>query len=233
MPLTEEQFNITNFGYIIGTDSPIQSLRADIPYTMYQVPQELRLEAYGINSGVGLTNMVGFAVGATRYTINDLIDPIKLLTAFERAHKLLFALAIQSMLSQGKSESSTNPAAMRGTKNSVVVVRSLAIEAEAFLGLVIVLTVCLVIFNYRRHSELREDPASVGDLIKIFDTVNFSAIRGQKNARVKLRNGKLEIRPKPGQPCRSKTSLGRKAFVRDDGDASEDMTTLPSNLHNN
>jgi hypothetical protein len=92
VPLASEMFNVSNFEYIIGTGAMTNSQRSDISRTTSVIDQRPRLQKLGINSTI--TNMVGFAVGASRLELADYLDAETLGKSFEKAHKLLFALAV-------------------------------------------------------------------------------------------------------------------------------------------
>ena len=164
-PLTQDEFNITNFEYIMNTGSPLRSRRADVPGTTGVIDQTYRLQKMGINQNVVSTGMIGYAVGATQLQLPQYKDPRVLSSALEKAHKLLFALAVNSLLSPEGSIADPSPGMVHGTINSVTVNRILALSAEASLGFVIVLALALVCINRKRAINCRSDPASIGDIL--------------------------------------------------------------------
>jgi len=95
VPLASEMFNVSKFEYIIGTGAMTNSQRSDISRTTSVVDQRLRLQKLGINSTI--TDMVGFAVGASRLELADYLDAETLGKSFEKAQKLLFALAVRNL----------------------------------------------------------------------------------------------------------------------------------------
>jgi hypothetical protein len=165
--LPDNFFNITNFEYIIGTGiSPI-STRQDY--------QNIRvLEQYPQVSKYGLTwpvsNMVGFAVAAnaaSNNTIEDLLDPLILQAAFEKAHKLLFSTAIRT-LTQPSTSNETWEGLLNDQPAAILFVREFSIAVEASLAFIALLTCALWYFTYHRPSRLTSDPAtSIADVMSL------------------------------------------------------------------
>ncbi len=165
VPLASEMFNVSKFEYIIGTGAMTNPQRSDISRTTSVVDQRLRLQKLGINSTI--TDMVGFAVGASRLELADYLDAETLGKSFEKAHKLLFALAVRNLFTTDARIAGPRLGIVRGSTNAVVVIRDLAIIVEALLGLITVFALALMADSRIRRSQLRKDPASVTDLVDI------------------------------------------------------------------
>lgn len=163
VPLASEMFNVSNFEYLIGTGAMTNSQRSDISRTTSIIDQRPRLRKLGINSTI--TNMVGFAVGASRLELADYLDAETLGKSFEKAHKLLFALAVRNLFTADVRIAGPRPGIVQGSTNAVVVIRVLAITVEALLGLITVFAVALMAISWTRRSQLGNDPASVTDLV--------------------------------------------------------------------
>lgn len=164
LPLTEEVFNISNFEYIIGTGALPVSPRADIAQTAI-LEQWPRINYMRL--GWPITNMVGFAIGTNKLPSANYMDADILASSFESAHKILFALAFNSLLTANVSNSDRRTGVVKGTMEAVVIVRTLAILVEAFLGLVAALAVALLYFSWLRRSQLWYDPASIQQTMSV------------------------------------------------------------------
>jgi hypothetical protein len=165
--LPDNFFNITNFEYIIGTGiSPI-SIRQDYQNTRV-LEQYPRISQYGLTWPV--SNMVGFAVAAnaaSNNTVEDLLNPLVLQAAFEKAHQLLFSTAI-STLTQLSTSNETWEGLLTDQPAAIVFVRGFSIVVEASLALVALLTCALWYFSYCRPSRLLSDPAaSISDVMSL------------------------------------------------------------------
>lgn len=119
----------------------------------------------GIGAAANPTNMVGFAVGATKLELSQYLDANVLASSFEKAHKLLFALAINSLFSVKASVPDIRPGIIQGTTNTVIVVRTLALVLESVLAAVTLLTLALLYVSWTRPSQICQDPASLDDII--------------------------------------------------------------------
>lgn len=160
-PLADSMFNVSNLEYILGTDAVSKSGRADISDTTIAVDQKSRLRDIGITGNGTDGNMVGFALGTTGLDPNMYLDSKTLASVFEKAHQLLFALAIGTLFSANSSNPNPRPAIVQSPTNAVTVVRVLAILVECFLGLVGVFTLALCCTSWIRPSQLGRDPDSL------------------------------------------------------------------------
>ncbi|KAL9031799.1 MAG: hypothetical protein Q9180_006775, partial [Flavoplaca navasiana] len=161
--LKDSQFNRTAFEYGIGTGTQAVSQRADISETDNLIDQEAVLARIGL--GGTITNMVGFALGLSSLDLNNFTDPVILANAFENAHKLLHALAIQQLMRPTTGDVEHQTATSSGTTNAVIVVRPLAIVVEILLGMVVLLVLALTVHSSKRMSQMNGDPASLTDVV--------------------------------------------------------------------
>ncbi|KAL8919549.1 MAG: hypothetical protein Q9208_006741 [Pyrenodesmia sp. 3 TL-2023] len=168
IPLTDSEFNRTAFEYDIGTSAQPVSQRADISETTSVINQRANLAELGFNDTV--TNMIGFALGLTRLDLAEYANSQSLASSFEKAHRLVHALAINQLMTDTIRPGDARVGTTRGKMNAIAVVRSLAIALEAVLGFVAFLTVGLMVRSHTRPSQLLSDPASLTDLVKILPT---------------------------------------------------------------
>ena len=198
--LTDSQFNRTAFEYAIGTGTQAVSQRADISETVNLIDQEAVLARIGL--GGTITNMVGFALGLSSLDLNNFTDPVILANAFENAHKLLHALAIQQLMRPTIGEIEHQTATSSGSTNAVIVVRPLAIVVEILLGIVVLLVLALTVHSSKRMSQMNGDPASLTDVVAMLSIegghrgANFIAEARhseQSTVRHRLVGGKFSI----------------------------------------
>ena len=165
VPLTHDVFNVSNYEYVIGTGAgaTTSSRRSDISHTLSVIDQVPRLQRMGLSASV--TNMVGFAIGGSRLDLPQYLDAGKLTESFEKAHKLLFALAVKDFFSPATRIADPRPGVVQGDTNAVVVFQILAVVTESLLGLITVFAVALMLNTWNRRSQLRKDPASLTDIV--------------------------------------------------------------------
>ena len=187
-----DNLNITNFEYVISTGSPVVYPRADLLDTLGILDMELRMQKMGISPTAGFTNLIGYALGATQYPANRYMDADVLSSALEKAHKILFALAIRSLLSSTNG-SATNPrhGLVQGNIDGITINRALALATEGFLGLVVLLTLGLMFSNWKRSIRLVSDPSSMGDILATLGAAELTLRLVNRRERVKLYQGKL------------------------------------------
>lgn len=133
-----------------------------------------RLRTLNINLQGSFT--AGFAVGATRLSAEAYMEREILIFSLEKAHKLLFALAINGILTTARNESA--PTKLTATV-SISVVRPLAIVIEGLLGCAVVGVLSLMFISARRPSCLTKDPASLTDMAAMLEsaTDNFQRLK--------------------------------------------------------
>lgn len=197
--LSSNLFNASNFELVVVTGAQMKSRRADIPDSEVVTDQRARLFQLGIPVGAASSNMVGFAVGATRHKLSDYTDTDVLAASFEAAHKLLFALAMNSLFSASTTSSDPRKAIVSCSISAIVVVRTLSLIVEGVLGLITVLTFALFYFCWSRPSQLHQDPASLNDLMSMVDpklpasTVQKIDLKAEGSCVAKLVQGKIQL----------------------------------------
>ncbi|RDW62552.1 hypothetical protein BP5796_10854 [Coleophoma crateriformis] len=163
LPMSSSLFNTSNFEYIIGTGVPSTDDRSNYPDTsiLEQYPR-----VQDLNVAWPFSQMSGFALALNPMTTDDLASPVVLQSAFERAHKLLFATAFSTLVTSANSDSAgSRPGIRRGQSGSILLVRPIAIVVECAFGLIAILTICLGYVSYCRLSQLASDPASLADIM--------------------------------------------------------------------
>ncbi|KAL8814238.1 MAG: hypothetical protein Q9223_006524 [Gallowayella weberi] len=163
LPLMDSLFNRTAFEYIIGTGAQAVSQRADISETTNIIDQKSNLARLGLHDGV--TNMVGFALGLGSPDLTGYTDPGILAASFEKAHKLLHALAMRQLMTSNVINVDSRHGTVSGKVNAILVVRPFAIVVETLLGIVVIFILALMLYSGTRISQLHKDPASLTDLI--------------------------------------------------------------------
>ena len=121
----------------------------------------------------------GFAVGATRLSAEAYMEREILIFSLEKAHKLLFALAINGILTTARNESAPTKLTATVSVYAISVVRPLAIVIEGLLGCAVVGVLSLMFISARRPSCLTKDPASLTDMAAMLEsaTDNFQRLK--------------------------------------------------------
>jgi hypothetical protein len=163
--LTESEFNSTAFEYLMGTGVPPEQIRRD--YARDKI-----IEQYAAMSDRGLswpiTNMVGFALGGTNYSLVDLQNATALQEVFAAAHKTIFSAGITAMLDPAGASRTTKSAIIQYTLYGVVVSRPIALAVEILLGVIAVLVSIILLLSTRAYSSLSKDPGTIGRNLAIF-----------------------------------------------------------------
>ena len=169
MELPAEDFNITQFEYLIANGvSPTfnASARQDIIDATI-LDQDSRLLNMSLSSpGHVLDSMVGFAVGTTQFEPEEYLRPQVLAAAFQSAHQLLFATAVQAVVDIPTGQS-PSVGTLVSTTQAAVIEPIFAWLALLFLGLIAVSTFCLIHVTRSRPSKLTQDPDSLAEIMKL------------------------------------------------------------------
>ena len=207
--LSNTTFDISTFESIVVSRSPNQNgldqsntnqLKGDINETTQEI-DTTQLEIRGITDV--FDNIIVFAVGSSQLATDSYLNASVLATSLDRAYSLLFALALNSVLSTSTSTSSSTPDAVEGTisgdTNAIAVVRTLAIALEACLGLAALSTSLLLLICWSRRIELRKDPASLSNVLDIIHNdpkiPTMVGTLGQKKygSSLTLKGGRLRV----------------------------------------
>ena len=198
LTLKSEDFNASAFEYILGAGIGAAPARADIPQTS-MIDVWPRLENMSLSWPT--TNMLSFAIGTTHLQPSDYLNHSALATSFEQAHKLLFALAIRSLMTNTTPSTNRDLATFARDEQVVLMPKSLSIVVEASLAVATIFALGLYCFVRARPNQLLEDPASLSDFLKILSTSEIGADKKSKcqlspafGQRIMIVKGKL-VRP--------------------------------------
>lgn len=173
IPLLEQDFNITQFEYLVanGIDSNPSSPSPRQEITeVNNIHQDSRLQNMSLT--VPTANMVGFAVGSTHLPPEAYMDPSTLHMAFQRAHRLLFSVAIQAVLNPVHANA-TVTGYVQSTLLIVSLVPVFVYLSEALLILVALLTCYLLYVTFGRRSALFQDPDSLAQIMCLSSDVDL------------------------------------------------------------
>ena len=171
-----EQFNSTNFEYILSSGmSPIsgeeditQNFGLDLQYRV----RNDRLESQ-------FTQMVAFALGTTDSTVDQFKDPSIMHQAFEAAHKIIFALAVNQLMYPIPTNSSDSSGIVQSEVQAIVMVRAFALIVEVLLAIVGLSTLSLYLYSFRRAINLKFDPATIADTMALRSSLGSALERFQ------------------------------------------------------
>lgn len=186
--LSEDLFNVTQFEYTLGVGVAHEAYSnaylqkdpggfTDVSNTgvVHQNTQLRELEIV-----VPANNMIGYAVGLSDRKVEKLTDPIELQRAFERAHQLLFALAVHDLMPSGGVSSSVTGVIISNLQ-AVHLVPVFAILTQALLFVILLFTCYLLWSSPRRKNCLSTDPNSLAEIISMTDDPKIQEILSQSD----------------------------------------------------
>lgn len=162
--LTADEFNSTAFEYLLHHNEHPDFRKANSFIMSVTRGQQLRETEEILHSRVAL--MPGFATALHDLELDQYVSEEDLKTAFEKAHKFFFSMAV------GQIHSGENaPSAALGTASferyGVYVSRKFAILVECLLVFLALLVVVLAYLCHRSQSKLLSDPGSIDALLRI------------------------------------------------------------------
>ena len=175
VPLTENTFNITQFEYILGNGVlpglfNTANLQLDSQHRLdVSAGTELNQDSQLRNMSLYLPtdNMVGFAIGSTNLEPAQYLEPKALEKAFSDAHQLLFALSIPSLIDRTVNATTLTTAREDYERYAVVLVEPITLTLQAFLTVIVVITIYLVCASRKRSSVLKSDPNSFAQIMSL------------------------------------------------------------------
>ncbi|KAK2763095.1 hypothetical protein FQN54_009729 [Arachnomyces sp. PD_36] len=207
--LTSDDFMMRRFHYILGTGVPPQMYldatpQADAPKNRdiadsTVLYQNSRLE----NASIGLptTNMVGFAIGSSKLSPEQYMNASVLGSSYQAAHKLLFSLAAHDVMTPPEE----NPIPVTGeeeyTVQAVTLVQTFTFLVQGFLFSIIILTLLLLYFSWKRPIALRSDPGSMSEVMSLSTATNMLDVfkpfdsLGDRELTEKLEGTKFKLLP--------------------------------------
>lgn len=175
--LSDQSFNHTHFEFLLNVGAresqtmTIDDLGQDARIDRFELPDELSLD---LSPRLGnwsltlpVTNMVAFAVGASRLLPEDYLKADNLALAFQAAHRLAFALAMNSIMVPNNSTTNIISGRRSSQMDAVFLTTTFTIIVQAALLTVLVLTVYLLIVCHRRHSRLDTNPSSITAIMSL------------------------------------------------------------------
>ena len=174
--LSYADFNATSFQSIIWTGRLEGSMwrmiisNGDVIDFENQLDMSWRLST--LNIKLQGSFMAGFAAGFTRLSAEAYLERENLISSLEKAHRLLFALAMNGILTTVRNATAPAAITVTGSSYAISVVRPLAIVLEALLGWAVVSVLSLLFISARRSSCLTKDPASLTDVASMLESAN-------------------------------------------------------------
>lgn len=165
--LTEKEFNSTSFEFLIGTGMPLEELlvtKRDWPFEQV-VEADPRLDR--TNLSIPVSNMVGYALAGHNEPATPYGDPNVLHEAFNRAHKYLFAVAVNQMLFN-HTDVGNSTAVSSFQQSGIIISRLFSAIVEGLLLLVAIFTISLLWTCHKSTSYLNANPSSISRLVAIF-----------------------------------------------------------------
>lgn len=185
--LSEQIFNYTRFEQIIVSNTlPEQMARYGqyfVPYTGPQysdntspqlyipnlfdisdvsvIDQSSRLEQLGADS---MSVLTPFALGVSKLSPEALLTPSSLQSAFQDAHRMLFSLAIRSVMKEPVKIDSNSTGILQVSVGAVVMVETFTYLVIGFLGVIVLLTVYLLFAYRNRVLHLPYSPNSIASI---------------------------------------------------------------------
>ena len=176
--LTLDDFNATTFQTVIWSGLPVggswrpDEINGDVIDIDSPLGMSWRLSSEKTGFASSGSFMTGFAVGATRFTPEAYLQRETLISSLEKAHQLLFSLAMNGILTTDRNVSALVPVTTLGSLYTISVIRPLALVVEALLGCAVIGVVSLLFICIRRPSYLTKDPASLTDLASMLESAD-------------------------------------------------------------
>ncbi|KAL8744955.1 MAG: hypothetical protein Q9190_002862 [Brigantiaea leucoxantha] len=124
-----------------------------------------QIDALGVSDVI--ESMIVFAVGTSKLTANDYLNSTALAASLDKAYKILFALGICSVFSDGITQQNERLGIIKHVANGITMVKPLARLFQILLGLVALLIAILTWLLWGRQLELYNDPMSLSHLLKL------------------------------------------------------------------
>jgi hypothetical protein len=160
-------FNTSIFQAQISNARQTNGVRGALPslYWPDQRPQLQNLPISLSGTYTEMTNIFGLAIGAFPRDFKDYMDPAVLSTAFQAAHRLLFARAMVDVLDSGYEVTETTNGTRTYHTEAVRIVSRFAYAVEGVLGLIIFMAAMLIAVTWCDKINLRADPDSLSALM--------------------------------------------------------------------
>ncbi|RYN51103.1 hypothetical protein AA0118_g10587 [Alternaria tenuissima] len=169
VPLPAEKWNTTFFEYQMNTgNSDVESPNAlPLKYWPDQLETVSALPLSLGSQGTILSDMAGFAIGASNHTLDALLDPEALRRAYEAAYRIIFARSMVEILDQDFTASTTVNGSTEYRVAAVVVVPVFTYIVEGLLGFISMCSIALLVISLRRQWSLQSDPATIASVMAL------------------------------------------------------------------
>ncbi|KAF1834095.1 hypothetical protein BDW02DRAFT_589154 [Decorospora gaudefroyi] len=168
-PLPAEKWNSSFFGWQMNDGKNNEQSRGSLPLLAW--PDQLETVSFlplslGA-SGIEIVSMVGFSVGATPHSLEELLDPEALRSAYEATYRIIFARSMVEILDQDFTGATTINGSMEYLFTAVVVVPVFAYVVHGLLGFISFCSIALVVISLRRKWSLHSDPATIASIMAL------------------------------------------------------------------
>ncbi|KAL3426519.1 hypothetical protein PVAG01_00028 [Phlyctema vagabunda] len=156
--------NITNFEYLISIGVGNEKSNFQDSAVLEQYP---RLAPYNVTWPLSI--ITGFAIASNEESIDTLIQPAALQRALEKAHQLLFSIAISVLANPlpHLDNQSLRGGTIEEHLAAIVLVRPISLIVETALAVVVLLIICLGWHSHHQKSHLTRDPTSIEDTMSM------------------------------------------------------------------
>ncbi|KAI0144789.1 hypothetical protein BJ166DRAFT_629399 [Pestalotiopsis sp. NC0098] len=163
MELTDAEFNRTSFEYLLGTGVPSFDRLRDYPDEellegYYQVKARSKDIPWPIE------NMPTFAIGSGNWTGVDLMDPSNQSSAYTKAHRAAFSIAVSNLLAES---SETQDGSITFQVSGIVVSRTISAVVEGLLVVSALLAGLILLHSWRMQTNLSRDSSSIAGIMKL------------------------------------------------------------------
>ncbi|KAK1244151.1 hypothetical protein MKX08_002289 [Trichoderma sp. CBMAI-0020] len=165
--LTEKEFNSTSFEFLLSAGMPMEAplvIKRDYPFE-----QVIQFDKLLDKTDIALyfSNMIGYALAGRNEPATPYGDPNVLHEAFNRAHKYLFAIAVNQLL-VNETDVGNSTAVSSFQQSGIIVSRLFSAIVESLLLLVAIFTISLLWVCHKSTSYLNANPSSIARLVAIF-----------------------------------------------------------------
>ncbi|KAF2851912.1 hypothetical protein T440DRAFT_47365 [Plenodomus tracheiphilus IPT5] len=167
--LPAEKWNSTFFEYQMNTGKNNEQPRDSLPlkYWPDQLETVSTMPVSLGNQGVILGGMAGFILGASNYSIEELLEPEALRAAYEATFRIIFARSMVEILDQNFTNIKTTNGSTTYSMAAVVVVPVFTYIVEGLLGAISLCSIALLIISFRRKWSLHSDPATIASVMAL------------------------------------------------------------------
>ncbi|RYP29895.1 hypothetical protein DL767_006494 [Monosporascus sp. MG133] len=164
--LNEDEFNSTAFEFLLNNAVPADLELGYLKNTSFfrRVDTVWRTTDYPLTGPI--KPITGFALGAHPLSLDKYDNDTELVSAFEKAHQLLFSIAISRTL-QEQTPGNGPMGSVCFIRYGLVISRTFAAAVEGILLLIATLGSFLLYLCRRSRSKLDSDPGSISALVDI------------------------------------------------------------------